>query len=181
MIDLCCYNEDADIYALLSTNQESDDHPENNSATTTFSADLSSTLFSRLSMNAAALTSGFYSFTAARDDAAAYGLLLCRGDLSLADCLDCIVFATQDVPKLCLGANSATIWYDECMLRYSYVSIFATLDESCARTSMTAQSVSETGFSYVLGEVYIYLYLGLVSNKRSFSFLIKKMCKQNGD
>ncbi|KAG5537439.1 hypothetical protein RHGRI_024758 [Rhododendron griersonianum] len=106
-------------------------------------------------MNAAALTGGFYSFTAARDDAAAYGLLLCRGrgDLSLADCLDCIVFATQDVPKLCPGANSVTIWYDECMLRYSNVSIFATLDESCTRTSMTAQSVSETGFSYVLGEV----------------------------
>ncbi|KAE9467723.1 hypothetical protein C3L33_00392, partial [Rhododendron williamsianum] len=104
-------------------------------------------------MNAAALTSGFYSFTAARDDAAAYGLLLCHGDLSPADCLDCIVFATQDVPKLCLRANRVTIWYDECMLRYSNVSIVATLDESCARTSITAQSVSETGFSNVLGEV----------------------------
>ncbi|KAF7134728.1 hypothetical protein RHSIM_Rhsim08G0207300 [Rhododendron simsii] len=75
------------------------------------------------------------------------------GTISPADCLDCIVFTAQDVPKLCLRANRSTIWYDECMLRYSNVSIFATLDESCDRTSITAQSVSETGFSDVLGEV----------------------------
>ncbi|KAF7143483.1 hypothetical protein RHSIM_Rhsim05G0081300 [Rhododendron simsii] len=108
-----------------STNDHSVDH---HLTTTLHYSDLSSALFSGLSTSPTALTNGFYSFTAAGD--ASYGLFLCRGDLSPADCLDCIVFATKDVATRCPGSKQVIIWYDECMLRYSNVSIFGTLDVS---------------------------------------------------
>ncbi|KAG5516578.1 hypothetical protein RHGRI_037332 [Rhododendron griersonianum] len=88
------------------------------------------TLLSGLSSNSNA-SDGFYNFTAGSSPPdVAYGLFICRGDLSATVCRDCIAFAVVEVVKQCPRSKWAMIWYDECILRYSNVSIFSTLDTS---------------------------------------------------
>ncbi|KAH7867307.1 hypothetical protein Vadar_031766 [Vaccinium darrowii] len=153
LLEYSCTPEEyttGDNTPALSTNHQYDDHAPNHT-TTTFLTELSTALFTGLSTDATALTNGFYSFTTLTPT---YGLFLCRGDLSPADCLDCIVFATQDVAKLCPRSKQVvTIWYSECMLRYSNVSIIATLDVSGGTISLSEQTRNETGFGYVVREV----------------------------
>ncbi|KAG5516553.1 hypothetical protein RHGRI_037310 [Rhododendron griersonianum] len=80
-------------------------------------------LFSILS-SSSTISTGFYNFVAGRSPTnVAYGLFLCRGDISPAVCQDCVVYASRDVVNKCPWSKWATIWYDECMLRYSNVSM----------------------------------------------------------
>ncbi|KAI9112379.1 hypothetical protein K1719_016576 [Acacia pycnantha] len=58
-----------------------------------------------------------------------YGLYMCRGDVSLQVCNQCVVNATQRLPSECPYSKEAVIWYDECMLRYSNISFFSTVDK----------------------------------------------------
>ncbi|XP_058198498.1 uncharacterized protein LOC131314017 [Rhododendron vialii] len=77
------------------------------------------TLLSNLSSNSNA-SNGFYKSTAGSSPPdIAYGLFLCRGDVSAVVCRDCVVYATGDTVQRCPGSKQVTIWYDECMLRYS--------------------------------------------------------------
>ncbi|XP_074304703.1 cysteine-rich receptor-like protein kinase 25 [Silene latifolia] len=60
-----------------------------------------------------------------------YGNFLCRGDHSPDSCQDYVTTATTtDLPKTyCPNRNIATIWYDQCMVRYSNESFFGKMDE----------------------------------------------------
>ncbi|XP_022641394.1 cysteine-rich receptor-like protein kinase 10 isoform X2 [Vigna radiata var. radiata] len=49
----------------------------------------------------------------------ASGSLLCRGDVSLATCNDCIITAATEVTQLCPNKTESIIWYDECMIRFT--------------------------------------------------------------
>ncbi|KAH7837399.1 hypothetical protein Vadar_013398 [Vaccinium darrowii] len=111
------------------------------------------TLFSVLSSNSNA-SNGFYNFTAGTSPPdVAYGLYLCRGDVSAAVCQDCVGFATTDVVKQCPTSKRATIWYDECMLRYSNQSIFS-VPEIGGGVMWNLQNVTNvTRLNEVLGEV----------------------------
>ncbi|KAG5516591.1 hypothetical protein RHGRI_037345 [Rhododendron griersonianum] len=80
-----------------------------------------------LSALSSAAPDGFFNFTARPPDPS-YGLFLCRGDLSSTACDDCVAAASTEVLRRCPQSKSATIWYDECMLRYSDTSIFSTMD-----------------------------------------------------
>ncbi|XP_058197640.1 cysteine-rich receptor-like protein kinase 10 isoform X6 [Rhododendron vialii] len=113
------------------------------------------TLFSVLSSNSNNASDGFYNFTAGTSPPdVAYGLFLCRGDVSAAVCRDCVVYATGDAVQRCPGSKRVTIWYDECLLRYSNVSIFAALDTSFWGILSNTQNVTNaTLFNEVLGEV----------------------------
>ncbi|KAG5516584.1 hypothetical protein RHGRI_037338 [Rhododendron griersonianum] len=72
---------------------------------------------------------GFFNFTAGSGTPnVTYGLFLCRGDVSSAVCRDCVDYAAGDVVELCPRSKWATIWYDDCMLRYSDTSIISTMD-----------------------------------------------------
>ncbi|KAL0738824.1 hypothetical protein Bca4012_015034 [Brassica carinata] len=55
------------------------------------------------------------------------GLFLCRGDLSSEACRDCVSFSVTDIVARCQNQREATIYYDECMLRYSDRNIFSNL------------------------------------------------------
>ncbi|EOA20108.1 hypothetical protein CARUB_v10000385mg [Capsella rubella] len=52
-----------------------------------------------------------------------YGVFLCRGDVSVATCHDCVAFAANETLHRCPREKEAVIWYDECMVRYSNQSI----------------------------------------------------------
>ncbi|XP_054779059.1 cysteine-rich receptor-like protein kinase 25 [Prosopis cineraria] len=47
------------------------------------------------------------------------GLFLCRGDIVVATCSDCVSAAAGEIKRRCPVQKEAIIWYDVCMLRYS--------------------------------------------------------------
>ncbi|XP_058197634.1 cysteine-rich receptor-like protein kinase 10 [Rhododendron vialii] len=112
-------------------------------------------LFSVLSSNSNNASNGFYSFTAGSSPPdIAYGLFLCRGDVSVTVCRECVVFATRDAVERCPRSKRVTIWYDECMLRYSNVSISATLDTGFQAILYNPNKFENgTRLSEVLGEI----------------------------
>lgn len=77
-------------------------------------------LLSSLSSNAQG-QGGFYNTSVGQNTSeAAYGLFLCRGDLSGLDCQECVSTAIQDlVQQFCPIEKDAMVFYEECMLRYS--------------------------------------------------------------
>ncbi|KAG5516583.1 hypothetical protein RHGRI_037337 [Rhododendron griersonianum] len=112
------------------------------------------TLLSGLSSNSNS-SIGFYNFTAGSSSPdVAYGLFICRGDVSAAVCRDCVAYAAGDVVKQCPRSKQVTIWYDECILRYSNVSSFSTLDTSFRLILRNPQNVTNsTSFRDALGEM----------------------------
>ncbi|KAG5516566.1 hypothetical protein RHGRI_037323 [Rhododendron griersonianum] len=111
------------------------------------------TLLSALSSNSNS-SIGFYNFTAGSSSPdVAYGLFICRGDVSAAVCRDCVAYAAGDVVKQCPRSKRVTIWYDECILRYSNVSFFSILDTSFRLILRNPQNVTNsTSFRDALGE-----------------------------
>ncbi|KAL2326264.1 hypothetical protein Fmac_025322 [Flemingia macrophylla] len=57
-------------------------------------------------------------------DAAAYGLYDCRGDVAGYFCQFCVNTASREVLQRCPNRESAIIWYDFCILRYSNENFF---------------------------------------------------------
>lgn len=53
-----------------------------------------------------------------------YGLFICRGDLSTDTCQDCIDVGNGKIQSDCQYKKEGTIWYDECVIRYSHTSFF---------------------------------------------------------
>ncbi|XP_068322759.1 cysteine-rich receptor-like protein kinase 10 isoform X2 [Pyrus communis] len=108
-------------------------------------------LFSTLTSNANRST-GFYNATVKTPNNAVYGLFLCRGDVVGTDaCETCVATATGEAPQRCPIEKEAVIWYDDCMLRYSYVSFFSTSAENPGVFMMNEQNVTDsTRFNQVL-------------------------------
>ncbi|CAM8989604.1 unnamed protein product [Rhodiola kirilowii] len=48
---------------------------------------------------------------------------LCRGDISLTACRNCLNFSTSEILQLCPTQKEAIVWYNYCMLQYSNRSI----------------------------------------------------------
>ncbi|GMP75214.1 hypothetical protein CsSME_00032386 [Camellia sinensis var. sinensis] len=113
------------------------------------------TLFSSLSSNSTTSTTGFSNSTADLSPPdIAYGLFLCRGDVSTDVCQDCVSTASKQVVKKCPKSKDVTIWYDVCMLRYSNQSIFSFADESVGSILGNNQSITDpNGFNDVLGVI----------------------------
>ncbi|CAI9760046.1 unnamed protein product [Fraxinus pennsylvanica] len=87
-------------------------------------------LFLTLSSNATR-DNGFYSYTVGRGPPdRVNGLFLCRGDVNIDVCEECVRNATTEILRRCPKEKDSTIWYDECMLRYSNISIFSRADQN---------------------------------------------------
>ncbi|KAH7837532.1 hypothetical protein Vadar_014898 [Vaccinium darrowii] len=111
------------------------------------------TLLSALSSHST-VSSGFYkSDVGTIQPDVAYGFFLCRGDVSAAVCEDCVGFASRDVVARCPTLKRVTIWYDECMLRYSNRTIFFNVEEETAFYSWNGDNVTNvTRFNEVFPE-----------------------------
>ncbi|GAV64977.1 Stress-antifung domain-containing protein/Pkinase_Tyr domain-containing protein [Cephalotus follicularis] len=124
---------------LLSITTESQQHICPNSPTysrnSTFQSNLNillSSLISNANLNSYAVTNGFYYSNASSSNPSetAYGLFLCRGDVSASTCQDCVTFAASNITQYCPVQKEATIWYYECLLRYSNEPFFSIADTS---------------------------------------------------
>ncbi|KAJ0081493.1 hypothetical protein Patl1_12061 [Pistacia atlantica] len=106
-------------------------------------------LFSTLSSNATFNTSNglsqvfFSNATAGQAPDEVYGLFLCRRDLNSTTCQDCVTYATRHVTAICPTRKLATIWYDECHLRYSNESFFSIVSQNPAIWMPNTENVTE--------------------------------------
>ncbi|KAK0582635.1 hypothetical protein LWI29_027934 [Acer saccharum] len=57
-----------------------------------------------------------------------YGLFLCVFGISLRSCRNCLRDAIVIIRQHCHGAKEAILWYDQCLVRYSYRPFFSTLE-----------------------------------------------------
>ncbi|KAK6932389.1 Gnk2-homologous domain [Dillenia turbinata] len=83
-----------------------------------------------------------------------YGSYLCRGDISSDDCHDCIVLAQGHLLQNCSSAESAIIYYDVCLLRYSNEPIptTATLDPIILLVNVYNMTIERDKFMKLVGE-----------------------------
>lgn len=72
--------------------------------------------------------SGFGLGTIGQTPNQAYGLALCRGDVSTSDCKTCVVEAGSEIRKRCPNNKGAIIWYDNCLVKYSNEEFFGQID-----------------------------------------------------
>nr|TKR98228.1 cysteine-rich receptor-like protein kinase 15 [Populus alba] len=72
---------------------------------------------------------GFYNASTGHDVYEVYGLFLCRGDVSVEVCQECVDLARNDVVQRCPIEKEAIIWYDQCLLRYSNSNNFSSLSQ----------------------------------------------------
>ncbi|KAG2240419.1 hypothetical protein Bca4012_023313 [Brassica carinata] len=86
------------------------------------------TLLTSLSSRNASLSNGFQNATAGEAPDRLTGLFLCRGDVSQEVCSRCVAFAVGETFTRCPNEREVTLYYDECMLRYSNGNILSTLN-----------------------------------------------------
>ncbi|RRT53920.1 hypothetical protein B296_00040277 [Ensete ventricosum] len=104
------------------------DQTGNYTANSTYKSNLD-LLLSSLASNGS--LSGFYNGTAGRSPDQVSGIVLCRGDVATAGCSSCLATAGQVLLQLCPNKGGATVWYDDCLLRYSNnQSFFSSTDNS---------------------------------------------------
>ncbi|XXG83032.1 hypothetical protein AAC387_Pa10g0888 [Persea americana] len=97
-------------------------------------------LLSSLASNGA--TTGFANDTVGKDPDQVYGLVLCRGDVAVEGCRACLRTAVQERSQLCPNKTSASIWYDECRLRYSDQRFFSIVDETLSVNLWSNENIS---------------------------------------
>ncbi|KAI9124297.1 hypothetical protein K1719_005597 [Acacia pycnantha] len=71
---------------------------------------------------------GFYRTIVGNKSNTVYGLFMCRGDVPVELCHECVNGGIDQLNSSCPSSKEAIIWYDTCMLRYSNRSFFSTLD-----------------------------------------------------
>ncbi|XP_009412446.2 cysteine-rich receptor-like protein kinase 44 [Musa acuminata AAA Group] len=88
--------------------------------------------------------SGFYNGTAGRSPDQVSGIILCRGDVTTADCSSCLATAGQVLLQLCPNKRGATVWYDDCLVRYSNnQSFFSSTDNSPMAYLVNEKDIAE--------------------------------------
>ncbi|KAG6755863.1 hypothetical protein POTOM_039271 [Populus tomentosa] len=85
---------------------------------------------------------GFYNASTGHDVYQVYGLFLCRGDVSVEVCRECVNLARNDVVQRCPIQKEAIIWYDQCFLRYSNSNIFSSLSQTPAVYMFNTQKLT---------------------------------------
>ncbi|XP_017254222.2 cysteine-rich receptor-like protein kinase 10 [Daucus carota subsp. sativus] len=116
----------------------------------TFEANLKN-LLTILSSNASK-NHGFFNSSVGRgfpDEA--YGVFLCRGDVTSQACQACVSEATKEIITQCPKEKAAVIWYDDCMVRYAGRSFLNINNQTLGFYYTNPSSVIEgTGFKQAL-------------------------------
>ncbi|KAJ4912959.1 putative cysteine-rich receptor-like protein kinase 23 [Raphanus sativus] len=106
------------------------------------------TLLTSLS-SGASISNGFQNATTGQAPDRVTGLYLCRGDVSPEFCGSCVAFATSDTFTRCPNEKEVTLYYDECVLRYSNRNILSTLNTDggiILTSNLTVPSNQQIGF-----------------------------------
>ncbi|KAJ0983258.1 hypothetical protein J5N97_011513 [Dioscorea zingiberensis] len=97
---------------------------------------------------------GFYKGSVGRVPNQVNALILCRGDTNSSACRSCLDLARQDVLQLCPYYMTATIWYDNCLLRYSNLNFLNSTDNSNVFYMWNTQNETDPDkFNKLVGEL----------------------------
>ncbi|XP_056159722.1 cysteine-rich receptor-like protein kinase 5 [Syzygium oleosum] len=77
------------------------------------------------------------------DTDAVYGSFLCRGDVPMDVCVECVTNASVSIKEICPMAKVSILWFDECMLRYSDHDFFSATDKAPLLNEYNAENVKE--------------------------------------
>ncbi|KAL9669146.1 hypothetical protein QQ045_006688 [Rhodiola kirilowii] len=116
---------------------------------TTFRTNLDAVL-STLVSNATAL-SGFHSATDGYGSFAVNGQFFCRGDVTPAQCRDCVANSSDRIRERCPGARAAGIWEELCTLQYSNETILSKLS---LEPNFTLWNTLRISYAYQFNEVW---------------------------
>ncbi|KAJ1382481.1 Gnk2-homologous domain [Sesbania bispinosa] len=84
----------------------------------------------------------------------AYGLALCRGDVSPSECKTCVSEATKEILNNCPYYKGAIIWYDNCLFKYLDKDFFGKIDNTNKFSLLNVQNVSDPAtFNYITQEL----------------------------
>ncbi|KAK9064206.1 hypothetical protein SSX86_015586 [Deinandra increscens subsp. villosa] len=90
---------------------------------------------------------GFYNRSVGQTPDQVNAIGLCRGDVEPADCRNCINEAGTRLREICPNQKGAIVWYNNCMIRYSNVTILGadpdTRAAQIASNRNTASNVDE--------------------------------------
>ncbi|CAI9107318.1 OLC1v1006644C1 [Oldenlandia corymbosa var. corymbosa] len=64
------------------------------------------------------IKNGYITTSYGKSNYKVYGLSQCRADVSRTTCSTCILDAAKQIRQLCPNQAGASIWYDDCFLRY---------------------------------------------------------------
>lgn len=100
--------------------------------------------------------SSIYNVTSEGEDPnRVYGLYLCNPEVTSQTCYKCVVQAIDTINKQCNGTKEAIIWYDDCRVSYSNISLFSpTLTTAPTFYMWNPQNITEPAdkFNNVLSE-----------------------------
>ena len=117
------------------------DNGGNYTTNSTYEANLNRVL-SSISSNIL-VENGFYPDSKGQDPDKVYAIGLCRGDVKPEICRSCLSNSSNLLTLLCPNQKEAIGWYDYCMLRFSYRSIFGIMEESPAFYMWNVNNVSD--------------------------------------
>ncbi|KAM7492324.1 hypothetical protein LguiA_035245 [Lonicera macranthoides] len=86
---------------------------------------------------------GFGLTSTGHHQAKAFGLSLCRGDVSPTNCKSCVADASSQIRTHCPNSKEAVIWYDNCLLKYSNTDFFGKVDQRTRFYMLNLQNVSD--------------------------------------
>ncbi|KAI4305249.1 hypothetical protein L6164_028626 [Bauhinia variegata] len=101
-------------------------------------------------------TIDFYNATAGSrttNDDTVFGLFMCRGDVPLQLCRQCVQNASERISSECRYSKEAIIWYEECLLRYSNFSFFSTVSEYPTLVLINANETRQKSFNDFLAKM----------------------------
>ncbi|KAK6149805.1 hypothetical protein DH2020_017330 [Rehmannia glutinosa] len=119
----------------VEVDSSSETYPNNS----TYQANLN-TLISSLSANIG--TTGFYNASIGQNPDEINAIVLCRGDISLAACRECIDATAPELVQRCFNNRAAIFWNETCMVRYSDQPIFGRLQTQPVSPNPSTSRVS---------------------------------------
>ncbi|KAF9588046.1 hypothetical protein IFM89_007287 [Coptis chinensis] len=85
---------------------------------------------------------GFFNTSIGTSPDIVYGLVQCRGDISMEDCRSCLNNSAVEIIRRCPNRKDAALRYDHCILRYSNTRFFSQVD-STRRGLLNPANVSD--------------------------------------
>ncbi|KAL3522069.1 hypothetical protein ACH5RR_014903 [Cinchona calisaya] len=130
---------------------EGSTYDPNSTTGSNYKTSLNSTLSVLPSFASHETTNGFYNFF---NPGVFNGQFLCRGDVNTDVCERCVANASLEILQKCPDQKTATIWLDDCLLRYSNESMFFRTDQNIIFSMWNTQNASDPDrFNQVLGDM----------------------------
>ncbi|GFP94408.1 cysteine-rich repeat secretory protein 38 [Phtheirospermum japonicum] len=113
----------------------------------------------------------------------AYGLALCRGDVSPDDCDFCLYDARCKITQRC-HKKSAIVWYDYCQLKYSDLDFFGHIDNSSDNVWINVNNVTNRKNSFKEASIGLLSTLSKQASSKGSKYMFargeKLFSKKNG-